>query len=469
MIKSASSSKSTTIILAVLGLLITLFIGAFVALFGNAVGDHYGILLALPATLIIGFLFFLDRYLLFFLIILFRSSIDQLLDATRLGSFGMGAVLNALVIIIAFIAIFERPNPVRKVLKQTWLPFLSIAFFTLVITPEPLNAVKSFLSLLSYASIFTLAITLIKSEEDYGRWMRAVFLSSLIPVAYSFVNLANGGFSSQESEGFRINSTFSHPNIFAFYLVLMISLGFYFFKAKVSYFSVFIRKTLPVYILIMLGLLVLTKTRSAWVACFAFFTLYALIYERKYLIYILIAPIIGFMIPEIRDRFMDLVQGNEVVNYSKLNSYAWRKLMWTSGLNFMDTSHYFFGYGLEAFRHYSVDFFAMSEGFQINAHSVYVQLIFETGGFGLAAFIWLHFRVGQLLIPFYKHNKLMVFSAIMFLLEFALDAYSDNMLAYLSFNWYLWFVLGAAYAVNYAKLQQDDESKTVTTQVAKAS
>lgn len=193
-----------------------------------------------------------------------------MLDATRLGSFGLGAVLNALVIIIAFIAIFERPNPVRKVIKQTWLPFLSIAFFTLLITPEPLNAVKSFLSLLSYASIFTLAITLIKSEEDYGRWMRVVFLSSLIPVAYSFIDILNGGFHSQESEGFRINSTFSHPNIFAFYLVLMISLGFYFYKAKVSYFSVFIRKTLPVYILIMLGLLILTKTRSAWAACFAF-------------------------------------------------------------------------------------------------------------------------------------------------------------------------------------------------------
>lgn len=110
----------------------------------------------------------------------------------------------------------------------------------------------------------------------------------------------------------------------------------------------------------------------------------------------------------------------------------------------------------------------MSTGFQMNAHSVYVQLIFETGGFGLAAFIWLHFRVGQLLVPFYKQNKLMIFSAIMFLLEFALDAYSDNMLAYLSFNWYLWFVLGAAYAVNYAKLQQSDENKA-TTQVAKAS
>lgn len=448
---------SSPLLLIAIGIVIALFMGVFVAFFGATVGSHYGILLALPVAMMIGFLFFFDRYALLFLIILSRSAIDHLLDATRLGSFGLGAVLNGLVILIAFIAIFENPKPVQKVLKQTWLPFIIIASLTLFIAPEPSVAIKSFLSLLSYAAIFTLAIAVIKTEEDYGRWIRAVFLSSLIPVAYGFVDIAYGGFkaSGQESEGLRISSTFAHPNIFAFYLVLMVSLGFYFYKAKVSYFSVFIRRTLPLYIFIMLVLLIMTKTRSAWAACFVFFTMYAVLYERKYLLYILLAPILAFMIPDVRDRFLDLTQGNEMVNYSKLNSLAWRKLMWQSGLSFMDTMHYFFGYGLAAFRYYSVTFFAMAGGIQRNAHSVYVELFFETGGIGLAAFIWLHFRTGQLLLPFYKQNKLMIFSAIMFLLEFGLDAYSDNMLAYLSFNWYLWFVLGAAYAVSYAKKMQE--------------
>lgn len=66
MTKSSALSTKSLIILALLGLFITLFIGTFVALFGTAVGDNYGILLAVPATLIIGFLFFFDRYLLFF-------------------------------------------------------------------------------------------------------------------------------------------------------------------------------------------------------------------------------------------------------------------------------------------------------------------------------------------------------------------------------------------------------------------
>ncbi|WP_292841165.1 O-antigen ligase [Methylotenera sp.] len=354
-----------------------------------------------------------------------------------------------MVIAIALIAIFDKPNPVRKVLNETWLPFFVISLVALVIAPSFINALKTYLALLSYASVFALAITLIRNEEDYGRWISAVFLSSLIPVFFGFYDAALGGFAS--SNGFRINSTFNHPNILAFYLVLMISVGFYFYKAKVSFIPAWLRKSLPIYILIMFSLLLMTKTRSAWVACFVFFSVYAIIYERKYLVFIGLSLVGALMIPEIRDRVLDLSQGNEVVNYSKLNSYAWRKLIWEDGLNWMSPSHYFFGYGLESFRLYSVNFFSMAGGTQSGAHSVFVQLFFETGVFGLSAFIWLHLRVAMLLIPFYKTNKLMIFSGWMFLLEFAFYSYADNMLSYLSFNWYLWFVLGAVYAVNLSK------------------
>ncbi len=457
---SKSISNQSTALLIGMGLLVAIFMGIIVAVFVSSVGEHMGIALALPGAIIIGFLFILDRHLLFFLIILFRSAMDPVLEATKMGSFGLGALLNALVILIALIAIIQRPSPVRAVLRKTWLAFLLISFATLFIAPEFVMALKAYLALVSYAAIFALAITLIQSEEDYGRWMRAVFYSSIIPIAYAFVDAATGGF--QSAEGFRISSTFSHPNIFAFYLVLMISLSFYFFKAKVIYIPLFIRRTLPLYIIIMLALLVMTKTRSAWASCFAFFTLYALIYERKYLILIVLLPVIGFMIPEVRDRFADLSQGNQVINYSKLNSYAWRKLIWQQGINWMEPSHYLFGYGLESFKYHTPDFFTMSGNDHHAAHSVYVQLFFETGALGLGAFVWAHFKLAKMLLTFYKANKLMVFTAITFLLEFALNAYSDNMLAYLSFNWYLWFVLGAIFAAGHVN-QKLVESPTLPT------
>ena len=455
--KSTLSISKTSLFLALLVVVVSAFVGMFVAKFGATVDGHLGLILALPASMIIGFLFLFNRYALLFIIILTRSSLDVLLDSTRFGSFGLGAVLNALVIMIAAIAIYERPNPVQKVISQTWLVFLVIGFASIFISPAPLTSVKTFLVLLSYASTFAVAIVVVKNEEDYGRWMKAVFLSSIIPVLYAFVDIAKGGFRAQVGEGFRISSTFSHPNVFAFYLVLIISLSLYFSKTKAAYIPIFIRRILPAYILLLLGLLVLTKTRSAWASCFAFFTLYAFLYERKYFIYLLLAPLVALMIPEVRDRLLDLGQGNEVINYSKLNSYAWRKLIWHDGLNFMSPSHYFLGYGLEAFKERSPDFFTMSGGTKMGAHSVYVQLFFETGLFGLMAYIWLHIKTVKLILPFYKKNKLMIFTMLMFIVEFAFEAYSDNMLNYLSYSWYLWFVLGAAYAVNFAKQKEVSE------------
>jgi O-antigen ligase len=199
----------------------------------------------------------------------------------------------------------------------------------------------------------------------------------------------------------------------------------------------------------MMALLLMTKTRSAWLACFVFFLMYALLYERKYLIWIVLISLSSLMIPEIRDRMSDLGQGYEVINYSQLNSYAWRKLIWHDGLNWMMPSHYLFGYGLESFKFKSVDFFSMSSGLPNGAHNIYVQIFFETGLVGLLAYIWIYLKTAKLLLPFYKVNPLIIFVALMILIEAATESYSDNMLVYLSFNWYLWFVLGAIYAVNY--------------------
>lgn len=453
LIKASTTYLESPNLLTILAIILAFIVGIFCVIFASFFGERYGTLLALPGLLLLIISFYFSKNTLFYLIILFRSVMDPILDTTKLGSFGLGAVINALVILIAIMAVLDKPNPVRKVLNASWLPFFLISIVTLVIAPSFVTALKTYLAILSYASVFSLAIVLINNDEEFGHWMKVIFLSSVIPVCYGFIDAVTGGFQSSDVD-FRISSTFSHPNIFAFYLVLMISLGFYFIKSKFSFISSWVHKVLPLYILMMCALLLMTKTRSAWVACIAFFIMYAIVYERKFLVLIVLSLMAAMLVPEIRDRVLDLNQGNEVINYSKLNSYAWRKLIWGDGLYWMTPGHYFFGYGLESFKFYSVDFFTMSGGQNMGAHSVYVQLFFEVGAFGLLAFVWAHLKVANLLIPFYKQNKLMIFSALMFLIEYALYSYSDNMLSYLSFNWYFWFVLGAIYAVNYSKQQK---------------
>ncbi|CAA9892530.1 O-antigen ligase [Candidatus Methylobacter favarea] len=422
--------------------------GLFSVGFVGVSGEKPSLLMALPAVMIIGLLFVLDRYLLFMLILMFRPVLDPVLDKTKMGSFSVGAILNALVIIIAAIAIFQKDFELRSFLIKIWAPFLVVLLVTVGFAPEFMSAIKMYLQQLSNTAMFTLGIFLVKTQADYGRWMRVLLISSLIPVFYGFFDYATGGVVSADG-GMRVASTFTHPNILAFYLLLIMTLSFYFIKSRVVYIPSAFKRMLPLYIIMMIVLLLFTKTRSAWAACFAFFALYGLLYERRYLVLVIVSPIAAFFIPEVRDRIVDLTQGNEVVTYGTLNSYAWRKYIWESGLNWMKPSHYFLGYGVEAFMHYSLVFFPLAGGIQRGAHNVYVQLFFDTGAIGLLSFIWLFGSVAYYLAKFYKTNKLMIFLAIMLLCQYALIAYSDNLLSYLAFNWYFWFIIGATYSIAY--------------------
>src|SRR5450830_100513 len=452
--KKILSSPNTLIFIAVLA---AVFFGLFSVLFVSLFGEKLSLIVAVPAVMIVGLLFIFDRHLLFMLILVSRSALDPLLDKHNIGGVGVGGVLNALVILIALIALCQKDFKLRSLVIKTWLPFLSILFIAVSYAPDPVHAVKTFLSLVSNAAMFTIAIYLVNTKADYGRWMRVILLSSVIPVFYGFYDYSTGGVVYADA-GKRVASTFSHPNILAFYLMLMITLSFYFIKSKILQVSPVLRRTLPFYIIIMMVLLLFTKTRSAWIACFAFFALYGLFYERKFLVLVIVTPFLALLIPDMQDRILDLTKGNEVVTWGTLNSYAWRQYIWRSGLEWMETSRYFLGYGVEAFMHYSVDFFPLAGNSEVGAHNVYVQLFFDTGILGLLSFVWLYTNVTYNLSKYYKQNKLMIFCAIMLIGQYMLIAYSDNMLSYLAFNWYFWFLLGACYAISYhdSKRLQDD-------------
>lgn len=456
-------SKITLILLAVFS---ALFFGLVSLFLTQVVGENYIILLSLPLAIVIGLVFLFDRYFFFLLVIISRSSLDVIFNTIKLGSFGIGAVLNALVILIAILTFFEPQNNNNqdvKGIKKAWIIFLTLCCISLTYSPSILQSIKVFLIYVSYSSMFLLGMRLVKTQSDFDRWMKLVAMSSIIPVFYGIFCMLFGGrgFALYLGEGFRMRSTFPHPNPFAPYLVLMITVCFYLYKSKVTAMGNFLRKSLPFYILLLIGTLIMTKTRSGWVACYLFFFLYALVHERKYLFLIIAAPFFALLIPDVQDRLMDLTVDNDLASsgYGHLNSYAWRLKIWSDSIAWMSNSHYLFGYGLFSFIHYSTSF-AMANAFQmqdfeINAHNIYVQLFFELGIFGLISFLYLLFEVFRKLLRIYPFNKLLVFTVIVMLLEFVLMGYADNLLDYLVFDWYLWFILGLTIAA--AGITNDDK------------
>jgi O-antigen ligase len=176
------------------------------------------------------------------------------------------------------------------------------------------------------------------------------------------------------------------------------------------------------------------------------FAVYGLLFERRFLVYLVAGAGLLLLVPAVQDRLLDLTQGNEQVLFGRLNSYAWRKSIWEAGLGWMRWQDMPVGYGLESFRYYSPVFFPAAGTLQAGAHSVYVQWFFEAGLIGVLCSAWLFWRLFDMLRQGYRKDRLGAAIVITIMVEYLVMAYSDNMLGYLSFNWYFWFLMGAACA-----------------------
>lgn len=431
-------------------IVLALVMGIIVPFYTDVMDYKLARLLALPAILVFGFLLIFNRLLLLTLIILFRSTGDVILESTRfsLGGYetGVGGLINLCVIMLACMLVFEKPARLPKKMTLSWVPFLLVALFGVVISPEKGDAIRTYLTLLSYFAMFVIAFYFVHSGKDFRHSVKLVLWSSVIPALYALVDVAMNG-AAGGAEGFRLQSTFTHPNIFAFYLTLMIPLILYVLKDKVAPLKSGSRIVLTLYMFYLLALLVLTQTRSAWLALMIVFVAYALLFERRYLLYLMLLPVAALMIPEIRDRLMDLGSGTAAVGYAKLNSFAWRLSIWESGLQWMRPSHYVFGYGLEAFRHYSQTFFPAANHMNWGAHNVYVQWFFDVGLLGLCAYLFLYARVAMMLKSLAKIDKLAAFVTLSLVFIYLVVSSSDNIFGYLVFNWYFWFTVGIGCAL----------------------
>ncbi|MBV8623006.1 MAG: O-antigen ligase family protein [Herbaspirillum sp.] len=429
---------------------IAILVGMALPVAAALLGDSMGRLMALPALFVLGALFIFNRRLLLLMIFLFRASGDIVLESTRVGSggavsLGLGAAINALIILIAFLFVVEKPKQLPRWLAAPWLVLLAVAAAGVLISPDRGAAIKIVLSLFSYFAVFVCAFYVARTPEDFRSMVKIMIASSIVPALYGVVSVglyARGGLAN-----FRLQSTFGHPNILAFYLTLVISLGLYVLKSSAFKIGQLSRVVFMGYLLGLFGLLLLTQTRSAWIACFMLFLLYGVMFERRYLIYLAILPLLAMLVPSVQERLMQLDSGNTVQTYAKLNSFAWRVYLWESGLKWMSPTHYLTGYGVESFPYYSQVFFPLAGKTKWGAHSVFVQWFFDTGLIGMLAYLSIFYMVLRKLMKLYQLDRLGAAILICTLVEYLVVSASDNLLSYLAFNWYFWLLLGMGCSV----------------------
>lgn len=382
------------------------------------------------------------------LLLLFsRALLDPFLEGTRIigGGFGLGALINLFVIALTGILFLRTLQwPAVDGLQKSWFFYLLFNAAAVVLSPVPVPAVKLFFNLVTYACMALLPFFLIRSASGVRFWLKALLGSSLLPVLAAHADWARGGIYFEDA-GQRILGSFTHPNILAFYLVLVLAQVFLILKTPSFQLSRLQRNLLWLYLADLILLLVATKSRNAWIACWLFFLVYGLLKDRRLLLACIAVPPFLLLLPDVRDRIKDLCYGTGSDSASRLNSFAWRLKLWKAGFEAALRENFLFGHGLGSFKILSTRFFISDAG--VGAHNVYLEILFETGLAGFTAFLAIFASSGAKLFAAFKKTALGPWSAVYaaalaYLASYLFACAGDNMLYYLSFNWYCWFFLG---------------------------
>jgi O-antigen ligase len=408
--------------------------------------SHPVFLLALPLACLLCVGVVLQPAIVVTLLLFSRALLDPLLNTTRgwgSGSIGFGAVLNLCVILMTFGLALKNPVPMFKSpFSKCWAFFLLICFAAVVYSPFQRVGMKLFFNLLSYFCMALLPCLVHPERNDKKKWIKILLLSSILPVLAANIDMLKGGsFSMDLVTGNRLLGSFTHPNILAFYLVWVMALVLYVWKSGLFHPTKLQNRLLEIYLINLFVLLIETKTRNAWIGAWLLFFIYGILKEKKYVLYCVVLAIAGLFLTQVTSRLSDLFTN---AGPQGLNSLAWRmnvlKSSWTVTLD-----RWLLGHGLATFRELSGSF-VLTERRGVDAHNVYLQLMFEAGIVGLAAYLSIYW---QLMRAFYQRIKYAAGHlsnehavVLAYTLVYLINGMGDNLLYYLTLNWYCWFFWG---------------------------
>ena len=272
--------------------------------------------------------------------------------------------------------------------------------------------------------------------------IKCILLSAIIPLVVGLLQVLNNLYVNIGLEpSYRIYSTLTHPNAFAFYLVIITVLSISLLMGARKFNEKFKYLILIIFLSICL---IYTFTRSAWIGLALAVFILGLLQHRKLLI---LSPlIIGFLLlnlPFISERFQPLLNPD----LQKYTSLAWRMNIWTSSIPYF-LSHPFFGngFGNFIFVGYEIDnWFAA-------AHNDYVRILVETGIIGFVGFIWIFLSLLKTGVKAFKNapnpfHKNIAAGFIVLLLAYILMSMSDNLFNHGGIQWYFWAYAGVAMAI----------------------
>jgi O-antigen ligase len=382
------------------------------------------------------------NFLLF--LILIRINLDAFHNqlSTNLASYettSLPSVLGILILCVGGLYLLaKRVNFWSYPLVKPFAFFFSGCLLSLPFSRNLTQSLTEMAELLSFIVLFVLIVDSLRTEKDIRTMVKFLVLSSLVPLSVGLVQICSNFdvslFSLEPS--FRVSATLTHPNAYAFYLVMITVLSVSLFIQTKSGTH---RSVLFFLIALLLVSLVFTYTRSAWIGLALAVLGTAILKNRKLLI---VAPLAfyGLMLafPFISLRF-DALFNPELFRYTSL---AWRIKLWSASIPYF-LSHPVFGNGFGTFQliGYQVDdWFAA-------AHNDYLRLLVETGLIGFTGFMTLLVSLAKLGIKAKRkaadiYSDYITTGFVCFVFAYVLMSFTDNLFNHGGVQWYLWAYAG---------------------------
>lgn len=421
------------------------------------------IILMLPILTTCGALFFLLITALFlhqplygFLTIIFvRASVDIFasdysLTITENIQLNIAGAFALLLIATTSILFLHKRHDFLHI--PLFIPFSIFIFFTAfsyiysIDTNATLQETLRVLSIFaSFATAYVLCINIPTARKTI---ITAILLTAALPLSLAVLQLVTDtGFSDNLGTDGRLYGTFKHPNSFASFLLIIITILIYriFSRDKNA-----INKNTTIILLgVTLVLMLLTFSRGGWFALIIFFALFSIFRAPKILfITVIFAIVIFFTSQTVHDRIED------IYNPPADSSIRWRAEQWKNAIAAWQLSP-IYGYGAGT----EIAIFEHEQGFYAGnpyTHNDLIKALQETGVIGLVLFTGLLLTTFILLIKKYlnlPHNNTQLFVLTIALLFIAETAFgmSSNIWRGTAVQWILWTLIACALSLNAQK------------------
>lgn len=255
-----------------------------------------------------------------------------------------------------------------------------------------------------YIFAFYMLAYSIKSKEKFNIFLNTfVFTNLIIGMVTIYQTLID---NSVITETNRIASTLENSNNLGAYTILSIFIVFSLIlnspkrKAKILYSVIF---------LLQLFNLVACQSRNALIALIVGSLLFAILYDKRYLISTLILPIIVLIIPQTRIRFLEILDPTQ--NESRIKLWKTALLMIKENLPF--------GIGYENFQYLYQPYITEHADLQVwhsyqayHPHNIFLKIQCELGILGTLSFLLF---IAAIIFTFYKlfkigSNRLLIIS-----------------------------------------------------------